>query len=84
MHAYENTKFLKPYLESHLDQIRRGVEEAAPAPGDDQVQVVANVLSAVFSQDSEIQEAMVQAFWKSIDWRLLADMHLGKDLGSSI
>ncbi len=82
MHAYENTKFLAPYLESHLDQIQRGVEEAPP--GDDEVQVVADVLSAVFSQDSEIQEAMVQAFWKSIDWRLLADMHLGKDLGSSI
>ena len=82
MHTYENTKFLKPYLESHQDQIRRGVEEAAP--GDDQVQVVADVLSAVFSQDSEIQKAVVEAFWKSIDWRLLADMHLGKDMGSSI
>jgi hypothetical protein len=82
MHAYENTKFLKPYLESHLDQIQRGVEEAPP--GDDEVQVVADVLSAVFSQDSEIQEAMVETFWKSIDWRLLADMHLGKDIGSSI
>ena len=82
MHAYENTRVLKPYLESHLDQIRQGVEEAAP--GDDEVQVVADVLFAVFSQDSEIQEAMVEEFWKSIDWRLLADMHLGKDLGSSI
>lgn len=82
MHPYENTKFLKPYLESHHDQIRRGVEEAPP--GDDHVQVVADVLSAVFSQDSEIQQAVVEAFWESIDWRLLADMHLGKDMGSSI
>jgi hypothetical protein len=82
MHQYENTKFLKPYLESHRDQIRRGVEEAAA--GDDQVQIVADVLSDVLSQDSEIQEAMVEAFWKSIDWRLLADMHLGMDMGSSI
>ena len=82
MHQYENTKFLKPYLESHRDQIRRGVEEAAA--GDDQVQIVADVLSDVLSQDSEIQEAMVEAFWKSIDWRLLADMHLGMDMGSSV
>ncbi len=82
MHQYENTKFLKPYLESHRDQIRRGVEEAAA--GDDQVQIVADVLSDVLSQDSEIQQAMVEAFWKSIDWRLLAEMHLGMDMGSSI
>jgi hypothetical protein len=82
MHQYENTKFLKPYLDSHEDQIRRGVEEAAA--GDDQVQIVADVLSDVLSQDSEIQAAMVEAFWKSIDWRLLAEMHLGMDMGSSI
>ena len=82
MHTYENTKFLKPYLESHGDQIRRGIDETAA--GDDQVQVVADVVSAVLSQDSEIQEAMVEAFWESIDWRLLADMYLGIDTGSSI
>lgn len=82
MHQYENTKFLRPYLESHRDQIRRAVKEATA--GDDQVQVVADVLSAVLSQDSEINKTMVEAFWKSIDWRLLADMHLGMDMGSSI
>ena len=82
MHTYENTKFLKPYLDSHGDQIRQGIEEAAT--GDDPVQVAADVLSAVLSQDSEVQQNMVEAFWESIDWRLLADMYLGIDAGSSI
>jgi hypothetical protein len=77
MSIYENTKFLMPFLESHADQIRQGLNETAE--GDDQVQVVAGVLSAVLSQDSDIQEATIEAFWKSIDWRLLADMYLGKD-----
>ena len=57
MHQYENTKFLKPYLDSHEGQISRGVEEAAS--GDDEVQIVADVLSDVLSQDAEIQAAMV-------------------------
>jgi hypothetical protein len=77
MSSYENTKFLMPFLESHADQIRQGLNETAE--GDDQVQVIAGVLSAVLSQDSDIQEATIEAFWKSIDWRLLADMYLGKD-----
>jgi hypothetical protein len=82
MHTYENTKYLTPYLESHADQIRRGIEE--DAGGDDRVQVVADVLSAVLSQDSEIQDAASKDFWKSIDWRLLADMFLGKDNDSFV
>ncbi len=77
MHTYENTKYLKPYLESHASQIRQGLDDAAE--GDDQVEVVAGVLSAVLSQDSEIQDAAVKDFWKSIDWRLLADMYLDTD-----
>jgi hypothetical protein len=77
MDKYENTKFLRPYLESHADQIRRGLDDSPE--GDDQVAVVAGVLSAVLSRDSEIQDATVEAFWKSIDWRLLADMYLGLD-----
>ena len=43
------------------------------------MQVVASVLSAVLSQDSEIQEATIEAFWNSTDWRLLADMYLDTD-----
>ncbi len=82
MHQYENTKFLQQFLEPRQDDIKRRVAES-DAEGDD-VQRTADVLRDLIANDPEVREEMVEAFWHSVDWRLLADMYLGLDQGSSI
>jgi len=82
MHQYENTKFLAPYLGTHRDEINRRVAKSGSDADD--VQATADVLREFVADDPEIHAAMVEAFWASVDWRLLADMYLGLDAGSSI
>lgn len=82
MHQYENTRFLAPYLEPHGDEIKRRLAESGGGEGD--VKATADVLHELVTNDSEINAAMVEAFWASVDWRLLADMYLGLDQGTSI
>ena len=82
MHQYENTKFLQQFLESRQDEIKRRVADS-DSEGDD-VQRTADVLRDLIASDPEVREEMVEAFWHSVDWRLLADMYLGLDQGDSI
>jgi hypothetical protein len=82
MHQYENTKFLQPYLEPRQDEIERRVAESGREG--DEVQRTADVLRDLIISDPDVRDAMVEAFWQSVDWRLLADMYLGLDKGSSI
>ena len=37
-----------------------------------------------YARVDTVREGMVEAFWHSVDWRLLADMYLGLDQGDSI
>lgn len=82
MHQYENTKFLEPYLGPREDEIKRRV--AAYAGDGDEVQRYADVFRDLITSDPHVRDEMVDAFWQSVDWRLLADMYLGLDGGSSI
>ncbi len=82
MHQYENTKFLHRYLEPRQDEIQRRIAES-DSEGDD-VQRTADVLRDLIANDPEVREEMVEAFWHSVDWRLLADMYLGLGQGESI
>ncbi len=82
MHQYENTKFLQPYLEPRHDDIERRLAES-DADGE-AVQRTADVLRDLIANDPAVRDEMVEAFWASVDWRLLADMYLGLDSGSSI
>ncbi len=82
MHQYENTKFLQRFLEPRQDEIQRRIAESG-SEGDD-VQRTADVLRDLIAIDPEVREEMVEAFWHSVDWRLLADMYLGLDQGDSI
>ncbi len=82
MHQYENTKFLQQYLEPRQDEIKRRIAESGSEGNE--VQRTADVLRDLITNDPEVRDEMVEAFWHSVDWRLLADMYLGLDRGSSI
>jgi hypothetical protein len=79
--AYQATNF----LEGHLDAVRSQVTERLDQRDrDDRIGVAAEALEGLLGNNQSIEDGVVEEFWESVDWRLLAEMFFDVDEEQSI